>query len=70
MGHYESLLSKLDAFIRKYYKNQLIRGAVITFTALTAGWLVFSGVEYFGHFDSLVRTSLFWSFMAAASLSL
>ncbi|MFN5223042.1 MAG: DUF4175 family protein [Bacteroidota bacterium] len=70
MGHYESLLSKLDAFIRKYYKNQLIRGAAITFTALTAGWLVFSGVEYFGHFDSLVRTSLFWTFMAAASFSL
>jgi hypothetical protein len=70
MGNYESLISKLDAFIRKYYKNQLIRGSALTFTALTAGWLVISGVEYFGHFSTTIRSILFWTFMLAATYSL
>ncbi|MFN5325315.1 MAG: DUF4175 family protein, partial [Bacteroidota bacterium] len=67
MGNQELLISKLDAFIRKYYKNQLIKGTILSFTALTAGWLVFTGAEYFGHFDTLVRTILFWTFMISAA---
>jgi hypothetical protein len=68
-GNYEQLIGKLDAFIRKYYKNQLMRGAIYTFTALLGAWLVFTSLEYFGHFNTLVRTILFWSFLIAAGLS-
>lgn len=68
-GNYQILIGKLDEFIRKYYKNQLIRGSLYTFTALLGAWLVFTGLEYFAHFGTAVRTVLFWSFMLAAMAS-
>src|SRR5688572_27032557 len=69
-NNYQILIGKLDEFIRKYYKNQLIRGAIYVFTALLGAWLVFTSLEYFGHFSTTVRTVLFWSFIAAAAFSL
>jgi hypothetical protein len=68
--NYHILIGKLDAFIRKYYKNQLIRGSLYTFTALLGAWLVFSSLEYFGHFSTWVRAVLFWGFVCLALISL
>ena len=68
--NYQLLIEKLDAFIRKYYKNQLIKGGIYVFTALLGAWLVFTSLEYFGHFNTTIRTFLFWSFIAAAGFSL
>ncbi|MBL0341110.1 MAG: DUF4175 domain-containing protein [Bacteroidetes bacterium] len=68
-GNYDILLHKLDEFIRKYYKNQLIRGAIYVFTALLLAWLAFTSLEYFGHFSTVIRTILFWSFILAAAIS-
>ena len=70
MGSYDLLIFKLDAFIRKYYKNQLIKGLLLTFTTLSASWLVFTGAEHFGHFDTGIRSSIFWTFMLVAALVL
>ncbi len=64
---YTTLISKLDEFIRKYYKNQLIRGSLYTVAIVLAGYLTISLLEYFAHFDSIVRTVLFWSFLAATA---
>src|SRR6188768_174459 len=69
-SNYDILLNKLDEFIRKYYKNQLIKGGIYVFTALLGAWLVFTSLEYFGHFGIAVRTVLFWSFILAAGVSL
>lgn len=69
-GNYHILIGKLDEFIRKYYKNQLIRGTIYAFTALLGAWLVFSGMEYFGRFSTAIRTTLFWGFLLAALASL
>ena len=63
---YNTLISKLDEFIRKYYKNQLIRGVLYTTAILLSGYLTISLLEYYAHFDTTVRTVLFWSFLAAA----
>lgn len=62
---YGTLISKLDEFIRKYYKNQLIRGLLYTVAILLSGYLTISLLEYFAHFDPAVRTVLFWSFLGA-----
>jgi hypothetical protein len=62
---YTTLISKLDEFIRKYYKNQLIRGVLYTTAIVLTGYLTISLLEYFAHFDSAVRTVLFWSFLGA-----
>ena len=40
MHNYELLLQKLDAFIRKYYLNKLLRGALL-FIGLLLGFYVF-----------------------------
>ncbi len=65
MDNYQILISKLDAFIRKYYKNQLIRGGIYAFTLGLAFYLIVIMMESAGHFNTAMRTVLFYSFMAA-----
>lgn len=63
MTNYEILISKLDAFIRKYYKNQLIRGGIYAFTLGLAFYLIVTMMESAGHFSTAMRTVLFYSFI-------
>ncbi|MCU0431919.1 MAG: DUF4175 family protein [Bacteroidia bacterium] len=65
-SHYDLLLKKLDEFIRKYYKNQLIRGLLYAGGLVLSGFLAVALLEYFARFDTTVRTVLFWGFLAAA----
>lgn len=65
-SNYDLLLGKLDEFIRKYYKNQLIRGLLYATGLVVSGFLVVALLEYFARFDTVVRTLLFWGFLAAA----
>ncbi len=53
------ILTKLDAFIRKYYANKMLKGLILA--ASISGFYVLSLIlaEYFGHFSSLVRTVFF-----------
>jgi hypothetical protein len=60
---YSVLLLKLDEFIRKYYKNQLIRGAIYTVGVVAAFYLFSALVEYFGQLSSVGRAILFYSFL-------
>ncbi len=63
-GEYHQLLLKLDVFIRKYYKNQMIRGALYCMAIIFFTYLVVTLAEYFGRFSIAMRTFLFWSFVA------
>lgn len=58
------LLGRLDKFIRKYYKNQLIKGALYAGGSLIALFLAINIPEYFGHFNNTVRTLLFYLYIA------
>ena len=58
--NYSLLISNLDAFIRKYYKNQLVRGAIYAFTLILAFFLIVTSLEFIGRFDTTVRTILFY----------
>ena len=60
---YHILLEKLDEFIRKYYKNQLIRGLLYSVGAVLAFYLTVAVMEYYGHFDTVFRTVLFYLFI-------
>lgn len=62
--NYNLLIQKLDDFIRKYYKNLLIKGVLYTITGLTVTFLIVAVLEYFGNFNSIVRGLLFYSFIA------
>ncbi len=61
--NYQLLISRLDAFVRKYYKNQLVRGAIYAFTFSLAFYLLVTTLEFFGHFSTTFRTILFYLFI-------
>lgn len=62
---YQDLLKKLDVFIRKYYKNQLIKGVIYSLALGLSLWLIIGLLEYFGQFGKVIRSILFFSFSAS-----
>ncbi|MBL4587380.1 MAG: hypothetical protein JKX84_10040, partial [Flavobacteriales bacterium] len=64
------LIEKLDAFIRKYYLNKLIRGAILCTGMVLAFFLVFATLEYFGHFGTATSTFFFYTFLVATLVTL
>lgn len=61
------LLLKLDEFIRKYYKNQLIKGFLYTSGLLIAAFLFLVIAEYYVQFAIGIRTFLFYGFVLLSS---
>jgi hypothetical protein len=60
---YNLLIEKLDSFIRKFYKNELIKGSIYFFSIFLLFALLVSFIEYVGHFNTGIRTFLFYSFI-------
>ena len=67
---YALLIAKLDGFIRRFYKDQLIRGVLYSVGLLVAFFLLVSLGEAFGRFGSGARTVLFWAYLAATAVVL
>lgn len=63
MNAYEHLLNHTDAFIRKYYKNRMIKGAILFGTFSLILFLSVITLEFFGRFSSSVRLSLLLLFI-------
>ena len=57
---YEHLIAKLDAFIRKFYKDRLIRGLLYSIGLVVGVFLLAALLESIGRFGTAVRTTLFW----------
>jgi len=57
------LIEKLNRFIRKYYKNQILKGLIYSLSIILVLFLVVDGIEYFAWTSILARTVLFYSFM-------
>ena len=64
MGAFEGLLEQIDRFIKKYYKNQMLRGVLLFFLIFLAAFIVVTLLEYFGRFNSVIRAVLFFGFIA------
>ncbi len=60
------LLQKLDKFIRRYYKNLIIRGVIYFAATIGIIFLSYTLLEYFGYFSPGVRAVLFYSFIGAS----
>lgn len=69
-GSYSLLIQKLDAFIRRYYLNKMIRGSLITFGAMLALFIVYNLLEHEFYFSSQTRLFLLISYIAMAVGSL
>ncbi len=64
--NYNILINKLDAFIRKYYKNQIIRGALYSLATLLIFFLAVTLLEYFAWFGTTARTVIFYLYLAVS----
>jgi hypothetical protein len=69
IGSDHLLIHKLDAFVRKYYKNQLLKGSIIFLGVFVLAFLGVALLEYFGRYTSAVRAVLFF-FLLILSLGL
>lgn len=68
--NYQLLVDKLDQFIRKYYVNQLIRGALYSVGTILLLFLAVSLMEYFFYFGQGGRKLLFFGFMGLSLAAL
>ncbi|HET8838562.1 MAG TPA: DUF4175 family protein [Flavobacteriaceae bacterium] len=64
MNNYELICAKLEAFIRKYYTNELIKGTILFFSVGLLYLLLLVSLEYFFWLGQIGRSILFWSFIA------
>ncbi len=70
MKQQHDIISALDAFIRKYYKNLLIRGILYAVGLVAAIFLAAVLLEYFGWMSSVGRGLVFWLGLAAVLAAL
>lgn len=59
------IIEKIDGFIRKYYKNRLIKGLLYTAALLLSLFILVVLLEHFGYFGIGVRTFFFWAYIVA-----
>ncbi|HHB52279.1 MAG TPA: hypothetical protein ENK75_04460, partial [Saprospiraceae bacterium] len=64
MSKFENLLVQIELFIRKYYKNEMLKGALLFAIIFLFSFLLVSVLEYFGRFNQTARFVLFYSFIA------
>ena len=67
MPQHTDILQALDAFIRKYYKNLLLKGALYAVGIVGALFLAAVLLEHFGWLSILGRALLFWGGLAAVA---
>lgn len=58
------LLSSIESFIKRYYKNQILKGFGILLAVLLPLFLLFTFLEYKGHFSGSIRAFIFFAFIA------
>ena len=63
---FQHLVDQLQAYKKKFYLNQLLRGSLWTALFLLGAYLIFSGLEYGLRFSSPIRGALFFVFMGLA----
>lgn len=66
----ESLLFRIQEYRQKYYQNKLLKGIILSAALMLSVYLIFNTLEYFGRFNSVVRGSLFFGFLAVILFSL
>lgn len=67
--NYSLLIEKLDGFIRKFYINQLLRGALYTVGVVLGLFILLNVAEYYFYFSTGVRTGLLWGFLALSAFT-
>ncbi|MEB0261669.1 MULTISPECIES: DUF4175 family protein [unclassified Mucilaginibacter] len=61
--NYDLLIEKINTFIRKYHFNNLLRGLIFLGAGIFSAYVVITLLEYFGNFNTTLRTILFYFFI-------
>ena len=64
------LIEKLHAFIRKYYKNKIIRGGIISIALILTLFLLLDVFEYFAWNSATTRFVIFYGFISLTAFVL
>ena len=64
MSNFEFIKVKLEQFIKRYYTNELLKGAILFFAIGLLYLIVTLFVEYMLWLNPSARTVLFWTFVA------
>ena len=62
-NNYQILIEKLDGFIRKYYKNLVIRGSIYSLSSVLLLFIIITSIEHFAYLGTIARAVLFFSFI-------
>lgn len=66
MSQFEQLLAGIREYKRKYYYDRILKGVLLSLSALLSLYLLLATLEYFGNFDTNIRAFLFFSFIATS----
>jgi len=66
---YTALIQRLDQFIRKYYLNQMIRGALYTLAVVGLAFLAINLLEGNFYFERAGRKALFYGFVGLSAIT-
>ncbi|MEJ7779215.1 MAG: DUF4175 family protein [Daejeonella sp.] len=61
--NYQYLIEKIDDFIRKYYLSRVIKGSIFMAASFFAAYILIALAEYYAHFEPIIRTILFYTFV-------
>ncbi|WP_045115005.1 DUF4175 family protein [Microscilla marina] len=64
------LMTELKRYKSKYYLNMLFKGLLVTAALLLTTYIIINAAEYFGKFNTTIRAGLFYTFLAAAVVTL
>jgi hypothetical protein len=67
---FQNIIIRIDAFIRKYYLNQIIRGSIFSIAFLVFAFLLFVLSEYFLFLPGFIRSLLFYGFIISGIISI
>ena len=62
-GKENVLIANLNAYKKKYYQNQLLKGGLLLLTAMSGAYLFANSLAFVANFDATLRAILFFSFI-------
>ncbi len=68
MESIQSIRENLYRFKKKFFVNQLLKGSFIFFISIISSYLIFNTLEFFGNFNTQVRTAFFYGFISIMAL--
>ncbi|MFT4602559.1 MAG: hypothetical protein ACI857_002745, partial [Arenicella sp.] len=63
MGKFNQLIVQIEGFIKKYYKNEMVKGVILFASVFLLSYAAVTGLEYVGRFSGGMRFTLLLSFV-------